>query len=473
MEKINAWTVYDEGQLAELEKLNAEYMDFLSRGKTERECAKIAVGMAEAAGYRNLDDIIAKGESLKAGDKVYAVNMAKAVILFIVGTKPIEEGMNILGAHIDSPRLDAKQNPLYEESGFAYFDTHYYGGVKKYQWVALPLAIHGVVAKKDGEVIDVVIGEDENDPVVSVTDLLPHLAADQMKKQASTVIEGEKLDVLIGSRPLAESKTEGEKGKKEKEAVKAGILKLLKEKYDMDEEDFLSAELEIVPAGKARETGLDRSMIMSYGQDDRVCAYPSYRAMFELDKPQYTCVCLLVDKEEIGSVGATGMHSRFFENAVAEIMDAAGDYSELKVRRALQSSRMLSSDVSAAYDPNYPAVMEKKNSAFFGKGLTFNKFTGSRGKSGSNDANAEYIARIRKILDENEAAFQTAELGKVDEGGGGTIAYILANYGMEVIDCGVAVQNMHAPFEVTSKADIYEAFKGYLAFLEEMGEREF
>ena len=468
MEKINAWTVYDEGQLAELEKLNAEYMDFLSRGKTERECAKIAVGMAEAAGYRNLDDIIAKGESLKAGDKVYAVNMAKAVILFIVGTKPIEEGMNILGAHIDSPRLDAKQNPLYEESGFAYFNTHYYGGVKKYQWVALPLAIHGVVAKKDGEVIDVVIGEDENDPVVSVTDLLPHLAADQMKKQASTVIEGEKLDVLIGSRPLAESKTEGEKGKKEKEAVKAGILKLLKEKYDMDEEDFLSAELEIVPAGKARETGLDRSMIMSYGQDDRVCAFTSLKAILDVENVERTACCILVDKEEIGSVGATGMESKFFENTVAELLDRLGAYSGLALRRTLANSKMLSSDVNAAYDPLYAEAYEKRNSSMAGCGMVFNKFTGARGKSGSNDANAEYIAKIRRIMDEAGVKFQLAELGKVDVGGGGTIAYILALYGMDVIDCGVAVLNMHAPWEITSKADVYETKRGYKVFLRNM-----
>ena len=455
---------YHETEKNEIQKLAKMYREFLDAGKTERECSSNICRIAKENGFENLEDVIREGKQLKAGDKIYAENMKKSVIMMEIGTDDIENGMLLIGSHIDSPRLDIKQNPLYENGGMAYLDTHYYGGIKKYQCVAMPLALHGVVAKKDGTSVEIALGEDPSDPVIGISDLLPHLGKKQMEKRGNEVVEGEDLNILVGSIPLS-----GE----EKEPVKRQILQLLKEKYNIEETDFISAELEVVPAGNARNYGLDESMIMGYGQDDRVCAYPSYRAMFELDKPQYTCVCLLVDKEEIGSVGATGMHSRFFENAVAEIMDAAGDYSELKVRRALQSSRMLSSDVSAAYDPNYPAVMEKKNSAFFGKGLTFNKFTGSRGKSGSNDANAEYIARIRKILDENEAAFQTAELGKVDEGGGGTIAYILANYGMEVIDCGVAVQNMHAPFEVTSKADIYEAFKGYLAFLEEMGEREF
>lgn len=467
MERRNAWKIYTADQLKELDQINSRYKVCLDEGKTERECVRLTVKEIEKKGYRNLKDI--KG-SLKAGDKVYAVCMGKSIAMFLIGKEPLENGMNILGAHIDSPRIDVKQNPLYENEDLAYLDTHYYGGIKKYQWVTLPLALHGVIVKTDGTVQKVNIGEKEDDPVFVVTDLLIHLAGKQMEKKASTVIEGEKLDLLIGSRPL--EKEEG-LDEDEKDAVKANVMKILTDYYNMEEEDFLSAELEIVPAGKARDCGLDRSMILAYGQDDRVCAFTSLFAMLDVEDVERTSCCILVDKEEIGSVGATGMHSRFFENAVAEIMDAAGDYSELKVRRALQSSRMLSSDVSAAYDPNYPAVMEKKNSAFFGKGLTFNKFTGSRGKSGSNDANAEYIARIRKILDENEAAFQTAELGKVDEGGGGTIAYILANYGMEVIDCGVAVQNMHAPFEVTSKADIYEAFKGYLAFLEEMGEREF
>ena len=464
MNEKTVWESYTEEDKKKVYDFCEEYRTFLSKCKTERECVKEILKEAEAKGYRSLKEVRRSGEKLQAGDKVYVSIMGKTLALFHIGKEPKEKGINILGAHIDSPRLDLKQNPLYESDGLAMLETHYYGGIKKYQWVAMPLALHGVVAKKDGTSVEIALGEDPSDPVIGISDLLPHLGKKQMEKRGNEVVEGEDLNILVGSIPLS-----GE----EKEPVKRQILQLLKEKYNIEETDFISAELEAVPAGNARNYGLDESMIMGYGQDDRVCAYPSYRAMFELDKPQYTCVCLLVDKEEIGSVGATGMHSRFFENAVAEIMDAAGDYSELKVRRALQSSRMLSSDVSAAYDPNYPAVMEKKNSAFFGKGLTFNKFTGSRGKSGSNDANAEYIARIRKILDENEAAFQTAELGKVDEGGGGTIAYILANYGMEVIDCGVAVQNMHAPFEVTSKADIYEAFKGYLAFLEEMGEREF
>ena len=456
MERKNAWKGYDEAKSAKVDALAKDYMDFLDNGKTERECVDTIVNQIEAAGYRELPELMKEGKKLSAGDKVYAVWMNKTVVMFQIGTKPMTEGLNILGAHIDSPRLDIKQNPLYEDSDFALLDTHYYGGIKKYQWVTLPLALHGVVAKKDGSIVEINIGENEDDPVFFISDLLIHLSAEQMEKKASKVIEGEALDLIFGSRPLA-----GE----EKEAVKAGVMKLLAEQYGIEEEDFLSAELEVVPAGKAREAGLDRSMVLGYGQDDRVCAFTSLAAMLEIGQTERTACCILVDKEEIGSVGATGMHSRFFENAVAEIMDATGDYSELKVRRALQSSRMLSSDVSAAYDPNYPAVMEKKNSAFFGKGLTFNKFTGSRGKSGSNDANAEYIARIRKILDENEAAFQTAELGKVDEGGGGTIAYILANYGMEVIDSGVAVLSMHAPWEVTSKADIYEAKKAYKAFL--------
>ncbi|MEE1312985.1 MAG: aminopeptidase [Lachnospiraceae bacterium] len=455
MERKNVWTSYDERQLKELETLNEGYKDFLSRGKTERECVNLAVSMAEAAGYQNLDEV----KELKAGDKVYAVGMKKTIVLYQIGTKPIEEGMNILGAHIDSPRLDLKQNPLYEDTDLAYLDTHYYGGVKKYQWVTLPLAIHGVVAKKDGSVVEVVIGEEESDPVVGITDLLIHLAGKQMEKKASVVIEGEDLDVLIGSRPLP-----GE----EKDAVKAGILSILKEKYDMEEEDFLSAELEVVPAGKARDFGLDRSMIMSYGQDDRVCAYTSFAAMLETDKVERTAVCILVDKEEIGSVGATGMHSKFFENTTAEVMDRMGVYSELTLRRTLANSSMLSSDVNAAYDPTYAAVFEKKNCAYFGRGVVFSKYTGARGKSGSNDASAEYLGKLRKVMDDHQVAFQTAELGRVDIGGGGTIAYIPAAYGMNVIDSGVAVLSMHAPWEICSKADIYEAKKCYMAFLKDM-----
>lgn len=456
MERENAWKKYAEEQMTELESLSDEYRKFLDRGKTERECVKEIIKLAEKAGYKDLNKIISKDKKLKAGDKVYAVNMKKSVALFQIGKKPMEQGMNILGAHIDSPRLDVKQNPLYEDSDFAYLDTHYYGGIKKYQWVTLPLAIHGVIVKKDGTTAEVVIGEKENDPVVCVTDLLIHLSGEQLDKRADKVIEGEQLDILVGSRPL-----EGE----EKEKVKAGVLKLLADKYGVEEEDFLSAELEIVPAGKARNAGIDSSMIMAYGQDDRVCAYTSLAAMLNVEKPEKTTCCLLVDKEEIGSVGATGMLSRFFENVTAEVMERAGAYSELALRRCLASSRMLSSDVSAAFDPSFAGSFEKKNAAYFGRGMVFNKFTGARGKSGSNDANAEYLAEIRSIMDRENIAFQTAELGKVDQGGGGTIAYILALYGMEVIDCGVAVLNMHAPWEVTSKADIYETKKGYEAFL--------
>ena len=457
MERKNLWETYTEEQVKSLEVLCESYKNYLDIGKTERECIREAVNQAKEAGYKDLKDVIAKGECLAKGDKVYAVCMDKTIALFHIGEEPLENGMNILGAHVDSPRIDLKQNPLYEAGQLSYFDTHYYGGVKKYQWVTIPLAIHGVVVKKDGTKVEIVIGEDEKDPVLVITDLLIHLAQEQLKKEAAKVIEGEKLDVLIGSRPLADE---------EKEAVTANILKLLKEKYDLEEEDFLSAELEVVPAGKARDCGLDRSMILAYGQDDRVCAYTSLAAMLEAKDLKKTACCLLVDKEEIGSVGATGMHSRFFENTVAEVMNAMGDYSDIKVRRALSNSKMLSSDVSAAYDPMFESVFEKKNTAYFGRGLVFNKYTGSRGKSGSNDANAEYVAYLRNVLDKHGVGFQTAELGRVDVGGGGTIAYILANYGMEVIDSGVAVLSMHAPWEVTSKADVYEAYRGYKAFLE-------
>lgn len=456
MYKKNLWEVYSEAQLAELEAVNSSYKTYLDKGKTERECINEAVRMAKEAGYRDLNDVIAAGESLKAGDKVYSVCMNKTIALFNIGTDALEKGMNILGAHVDSPRMDLKQNPLYETGEFAYLDTHYYGGVKKYQWVTIPLAIHGVVALKDGTVKEVVIGEEDTDPVFCITDLLIHLAAEQLEAKAGKVIEGEKLDILFGSKPL--------KGE-EKEAVKANMLQLLNEKYGMEEEDFLSAELEIVPAGKARDCGMDRSMIMAYGQDDRVCAYTSLIAMLETEALERTTCCLLVDKEEIGSMGATGMQSRFFENTVAEVLACMGEESDLKVRRALANSRMLSSDVSAAFDPMYEGSFEKKNTAFFGKGLVFNKYTGARGKSGSNDANAEYVAHLRDIMDAGEVSFQTAELGRVDAGGGGTIAYILANYGMNVIDSGVAVLSMHAPWEITSKADVYEAYRGYKVFL--------
>lgn len=454
----NLWLSYTEDQLTHLEQVTSDYKAYLDAGKTERECIREAVRMAKAAGYRDLNDVIAAGETLKTGDRVYAVCMEKTIALFQIGSESIEKGMNILGAHVDSPRIDLKQRPLYEAGEFSYFDTHYYGGVKKYQWVTLPLAIHGVIVKKDGTKAEVVIGEDETDPVFVITDLLIHLAAEQMETKAAKVIEGEKLDLLIGSMPL-----EGE----EKEAVKANVLKLLNDKYGVEEEDFVSAELEIVPAGKARDCGLDRSMVIGYGQDDRVCAFTSLLAMLEAADVKRTACCLLVDKEEIGSVGATGMQSRFFENTVAELLDRMGEYSDLKVRRTLANSKMLSSDVSAAFDPLYEGAYEKKNTAFFGKGIVFNKYTGSRGKGGSNDANPEYIAHLRKVFADRNVQYQTAELGKVDVGGGGTIAYILANYGMEVIDSGVAVLNMHAPWEVTSKTDVYEAYRGYKAFLAE------
>lgn len=464
MKQENAWKSYSPEQLKELEELAVRYRAFLDAGKTERECVREAVRIAKEHGYEDLNEVIQSGKKLSVGDKVYAVFMEKAISLFHIGRKPLKEGMRILGAHIDSPRLDLKQNPLYEDTELAYLDTHYYGGVKKYQWVTIPLAIHGIVAKKDGTVVDICIGEQESDPVVFVSDLLIHLAGEQLEKKARLVIEGEDLDILIGSRPLVSEDGDAAE-KKEKEAVKANILGILKEKYDIEEDDFLSAELEIVPASKSRDCGLDRSMIMAYGQDDRVCAYTSLEAQLAVDTQDYTCCCLLVDKEEIGSVGATGMQSRFFENTVAELMNCLGEYSELDLRRCLSRCRMLSSDVSAAYDPLYASYFEKKNSAYFGKGLVFNKYTGARGKSGSNDANAEYFAGIRALLEKHNVAFQTAELGKVDVGGGGTIAYISALYGMEVIDSGVAVLNMHAPMEVTSKSDVYEAKKGYLAFL--------
>lgn len=455
-EKKNTWLKYDEKELEKVMAYSEEYRKFISACKTERECVEGSIRLAVKHGYRDLKDIIAGGESLKAGDKVYYNNMGKSLVLFNIGSAPIEEGMRILGAHIDSPRIDVKQNPLYEDTEMALLDTHYYGGIKKYQWVTLPMAVHGVVVLLDGTVKELVIGENENDPVVGITDLLIHLAASQMEKKANKVVEGEDLNVLIGSIPL-----EGE----EKDAVKANILRLLNEKYEMEEADFLSAELEIVPAGAARDFGIDRSMITGYGQDDRVCAYTSLTAQLDVENCEKTCVCLLVDKEEIGSVGATGMESRFFENAVAEVMNCCGDYSELKLRRAFANSKMLSSDVSAAFDPNYPSVHEKKNASYFGRGLNFSKFFGARGKSGANDANPEFIAEIRKVMEENKVSYQTSELGKVDEGGGGTISKFMAVYNMQVIDSGVPVLNMHSPWEIVSKADVYEAQKGFYTFL--------
>ena len=452
----NAWKKYDEQSMKKVFEFSEGYKKFISDCKTERECVDEAVRMAKSHGYKDLEEVIRNQEILQPGDKVYANNMGKTIVLFHIGKQPLEMGMNILGAHIDSPRLDIKQNPLYEECELALLDTHYYGGIKKYQWVTLPLALHGVFVKKDGSIVNINIGEDENDPVVGISDLLVHLSADQMQKKASVVIEGEDLNVTVGSIPV--------KGE-EKEAVKKNILALLQEKYGVEEDDFISAEIEVVPDGKAREYGLDRSMIIGYGHDDRVCSYTSLMALLEMEECEKTSVCLLVDKEEIGSVGATGMQSLFFENTVAEVMDRCQDYSELKLRRALKNSKMLSSDVSAGFDPNYPSAFEKKNTAFLGYGIVFNKYTGSRGKGGCNDANAEYMAELRNIMEKEKVAYQTAELGKVDQGGGGTIAYILAQYDMQVIDCGVALHNMHAPWEIASKVDIYEATRGYVAFL--------
>ena len=458
MERKNAWNTYDEAALEKLEAVAKGYRSFLDGGKTERECVKETVTLAKENGYFSLEDAISEGRKLSAGDKLYSVCMGKAVMLFVMGKQPLEKGINIIGSHIDSPRMDIKQNPFYEDTDLAYADTHYYGGIKKYQWVARALSIHGVIAKKDGTAVDIVIGESEDDPVLCISDLLIHLSGEQMSQKASDVIKGEGLDVIMGGRPL-----EGE----EKDAVLARMLKLLKDKYGIEEEDMLSAELEVVPAGKCRELGLDRSMLLGYGHDDRVCAYASVNAILSLtDIPEYTCCCLLADKEEIGSVGATGMRARYFENAVAEMINlTCPAYSELTLRRALKNCRMLSCDVSAGYDPLYASAFEKKNAAILGRGVCYNKFTGSRGKSGSNDANAEFIGRLRVIMDDNGVNWQTAELGKVDVGGGGTIAYICALYGMEVIDSGVAVLSMHAPEEIISKADLYEAVKAYKAFM--------
>ena len=457
----NAWQQYSPEDMKALEAFAQDYRKFLDGGKTERECVKEAVAEAEAKGFRSLDDVIRSGETVKPGDRIYCAWMKKSFMAFIVGTEPMENGMNILGAHIDSPRMDIKQNPMYEDESIAYLDTHYYGGIKKYQWVALPLAMHGVVAKKDGTCLEVAIGEDPADPVFYISDLLIHLSADQMQKSAREVIEGEALNVIIGSMPLKDE---------EKEPVKKAVLQLLKDKYGMEEEDFLSAELEIVPAGASREVGFDRSLIAGYGHDDRVCAYPSLRAIEDYEGvPARTLCAILTDKEEIGSVGATGMNSNFFENVIAELLHAAGIDSNLAVRRMLRNSYMLSSDVSAGFDPNFSSVFEKKNAAFLGKGICFNKFTGRGGKSGSNDANAEYVAQVRRIMDDNGVDFQTAELGRVDAGGGGTIAYMCAKYGMNVIDAGIAVLSMHAPWELISKADLWEGYKCYLAFLKDAG----
>lgn len=465
MERPNAWKDYTSEQLDELHYLCEGYKAFISDNKTERECCAASVAMAEEAGYVSLASRVEAGEPLKPGDKVYAVNRGKSLMLLHLGTEPLEHGVNILGAHIDSPRLDVKQDPVEEKNEIVTLDTHYYGGVKKYQWVTIPLAIHGVVAKKDGSVVNVVIGEDEDDPVFCISDLLIHLSGQQMGKKASEVIEGEMLDVLVGNRPVVIEEGAEKDEDAEKSPVKAGVLAILREQLGIEEEDLLSAELEVVPAGAARDLGLDRSMILGYGQDDRSCAYTSLVAQLDAQAPARTAVCLLVDKEEIGSVGATGMTSHFFEDTMAEVLELSGQSGPLALRRCLAASNMLSSDVSAGFDPTFASVFEPKNSAYLGHGLTFNKYTGSRGKSGSNDADAEYVATIRRVMDEGGVHFQTAELGKVDAGGGGTIAYILATYGMNVIDCGVPVLSMHAPWEATSKADIYEAYRGYREFL--------
>ena len=461
MERPNAWKKYGEADLAELEKLCGEYRAFISENKTERECVRASVKLAEAAGYVDLDQVTAEGRKLSAGDKVYAVCHNKTIMLANIGSAPLEQGVNILGAHIDSPRLDIKQNPLYEAGDMAYLDTHYYGGVKAYHWVATPLALHGVVCKKDGTTVEVCVGEDAADPVFCISDLLIHLASDQMKKSAAEAVDHENLDVIIGGRPVC---IEGDDAPKE--PVKQMLVDILSDKYGIEEEDLLSAELEVVPAGAAREMGLDRSMILGYGQDDRVCAYTSLAAQLDVEQVERTSVCLLVDKEEIGSVGASGMTSRFFENTMAEIMELVGETGPLALRRCLANSRMLSSDVSAGFDQLYADRFEKKNAAIMGHGLCFNKYTGSRGKSGSNDADAEYMALVRTIMDEAGVDFQTCELGRIGAGGGGTIAFILAEYGMDVIDSGVAVLSMHALWEVTNKADVYEAYKGYKAFIE-------
>lgn len=465
MKKDNLWLSYTEDDKKNVNEICDRYKRCLDHGKTERECVALVVEMAKEKGYKELYGAIEKGEAVKAGDKFYAVQMDKSIVLFQIGKRPLSAGMNILGAHIDSPRIDIKQNPLYEKDGFAYFDTHYYGGIKKYQWTTIPMAIHGVIAKKDGTVVRVSIGEEDDDPVFVITDLLVHLAGEQMTKKATEVVAGENLDLLIGNCPIEQS---GEFENEEKEALRANVLKILSDTYGVEEEDFLSAELEIVPAGRARDLGFDRSMILAYGHDDRVCAFTSVFALLDMAEKitDATLCCLLVDKEEIGNVGATGMESRFFENTVAELVAAAERDSQLLVRRALANSRMLSSDVSAGYDPLYASVFEKNNAAFLAKGLAFNKYTGSRGKRGSSDANAEYVAEIRKIMDDADVAYQFSELGKVDAGGGGTIAHVMAEYGMNVIDSGVSVMNMHAPYEVVSKADVYEAVRGYTAFLE-------
>jgi len=443
------------------ETLISDYKNFLDNGKTERECVSQIISLAQKCGFKDLYTCT----SLKSGDKVYVQKMNKAIALFVIGSAPVEEGMNILGAHIDSPRLDIKQNPLYEKDFLLYLNTHYYGGIKKYQWVTLPLAIHGVVCKKDGSTVNVCVGEDFGDPVFCISDILPHLAQKQMKENASDFITGESLDLVCGSGIPAKD-GEGDDKKTEEPSVKKAVLAILKEKYGFEEEDFGSAELEVVPAGHARDLGFDRSLILAYGQDDRSCAYASFRAIIESQDVKRTACCLCVDKEEIGSVGATGMGSHFFENSVAEVIARLqGGYSDLTLRRCLSNCNMLSSDVNAAFDPMNADLFDRANASFLNGGIVFNKYTGSRGKSGASDANPEYIARLRSLLDKANVKYQMAELGKVDQGGGGTIAYLAAKYGMNVLDAGVAVLSMHAPWEITAKEDIEQAYKAYKEFL--------
>ncbi|ONI42064.1 aminopeptidase [Candidatus Epulonipiscium fishelsonii] len=460
------WEKYSDAEKKDVFSYGERYRNFISENKTERECVVSMVKALKENGYIDLEDAIKIGKPLKPGDRVYANYNDKALMMYCIGKKSLCEGMNILGAHIDSPRLDLKPNPLYEDSDFAMFKTHYYGGVKKYQWVSMPLALHGVIAKKNGEVVNVVIGEDMNDPVVGISDLLIHLSSEQMEKKLRTAIGGEDLNVCLGTLPLIkdDDKKDAKKDKK-KDKVKANILELFKEKYGIEEEDFVSAEIEVVPAGAARDYGIDRSMIVGYGQDDRVCAYASFEAHLEVKNPEKTTVGVFVDKEEIGSMGASGMKSKYFENTLAELINLQDKYSDIILRRTLANSRMLSSDVTAGHDPNFPTVLEKNNAPKFGKGVVLLRYTGRAGKSGSNESNAEYVAQLRKIMEDNKVTWQTGELGKIDLGGGGTIAYILADYGMDVIDCGVPVHSMHAPWEIASKIDIFEMRKAYVAFL--------
>lgn len=446
--ETNLWEKYNQSEKEEINSFCNRYKDFLSQCKTERECIKYAIAEAEKNGFKSLKDLIENGEKLKSGDKVYSVNMDKSLILFVVGKKPIEQGINIIGSHVDSPRLDLKAKPLYESNGFCMIDTHYYGGIKKYQWTCLPLAIHGVIFRKDGSKIDIVIGEND-DTSFAISDLLPHLDKDKAKE-----IKGEDLNLIAGNTADINAKDN---------KFKNFILNILKDK-NIAEEDFFSAELEVVPAGKAKDCGIDRSMMLGYGHDDRSCAFASLEAIFTQKDFDYSAMVLLVDKEEIGSLGATGMSSKAFENSLAEIMNLCSQYDELALRRALNKSNCLSADVTAAVDPNYPAPFNTATDAHFAKGISFNKFTGARGKSGANDANPEFISKIRNILDVENVTYQASEMGKVDEGGGGTIAYIMAKYGMNVIDAGVPVLNMHAPWEIISKADIWESYKCYKAF---------